>query len=86
MALNWLGAPKNSLRTFLVSSITARKSPTLNPKLILAFALLLVFSSTFECKSEQQIGTLASGLQRDTVCFEEVGLNAAQPLSPHFYS
>ena len=40
MFLNWLGALINSLRILLVSSMTARKSLTLNPKLILSSALL----------------------------------------------
>jgi hypothetical protein len=33
-ALNWLGASTKSLRILLASSITAMKSPTLKPKLI----------------------------------------------------
>jgi hypothetical protein len=34
IALNWPGASTNSLRILLASSITAMKSPTLKPKLI----------------------------------------------------
>jgi hypothetical protein len=36
MSLNWLGALTNSFRALLASSITAIKSPTLKPKLIVA--------------------------------------------------
>jgi hypothetical protein len=38
IALNWLGAPINSLRTLLASSIAVIKSLILNPKLIFTFA------------------------------------------------
>jgi hypothetical protein len=41
MSLNWLGAPTNSFRILLASSIAVMKSLILNPKLILTFALPL---------------------------------------------
>lgn len=34
IALNWMGASTKPLRIFLTSPITATKSPTLNPKLM----------------------------------------------------
>lgn len=45
MSLNWLGASLNSLRIFLASSITVRKSPTPKPKLIVDSSKLLFAGS-----------------------------------------
>jgi hypothetical protein len=60
IALNWLGASTKSLRILLASSITAMKSPTLKPKLIVIQAenerrLPFGFADTFVCTQPHEV-------------------------------